>query len=83
MSPDLRSRDAWASCPHPKTGEKLPDVIESTCRRFTVCKTTANRREVFMAWRRRPKPEMADLVGTYATPEQARDACQRYAEAKG
>lgn len=83
MSPDLRSRDAWSSASHPKTGEKLADVIESTCRRFTICKTSAGRRELFMAWRRRPKPDMPDLVGSYPSPDAARDACQRYAEVKG
>ena len=83
MSPNLRSRDAWTAATHSKTGEKLADVIESTCRRFTICKTVAGKRQLFMAWRRRPKPEVADLVGGYASPDEARDACQRYAEVKG
>jgi hypothetical protein len=35
---------------------------------------------VFLVWRRRERPYMADLVGSYRTPEAARDACQRHAD---
>jgi hypothetical protein len=80
MSPDLRSRDAWQSALSPKTGEKLTDVIESTCRRYTICRSELGKREWFHAWRRNPKPHAPDLVGAYHTPDAARDACQRHLE---
>lgn len=83
MSLNLRSRDAWTVATSPKTGEKLPDVIESTSKDFTICKSLVGKRERFLAWRRRPKPEMADLVGVYDNPDQARDACERYAAKEG
>jgi hypothetical protein len=81
MSLDLRSREAWTAAVSPKTGEKITDVIESTCKRYTICRNELGKHgEVFLVWRRRERPYMADLVGSYRTPEAARDACQRHAD---
>jgi hypothetical protein len=58
----------------------LTDVIESSCRRYTICRNQLGKREWFLAWRRQPKPDAPYLVGAYHTPEAARDACQRHLE---
>jgi hypothetical protein len=82
MSPDLRTREAWAQAVSPKTGEKITDVIESTCKRYTICRNLIGKleRELFLVWRRRPKWQAPDLIGGYPTAEAARDACQRHAD---
>lgn len=85
MNPNLRSRESWKVAISKRTGEPSSDVIESCCERFTINRAEMQnpRREIFIAWRRRTPPDVADLIGGYATADLARDACHRYAEAKG
>jgi hypothetical protein len=81
---NLRSREAWTIARHPKTGEPVKDVIASSCGRFTICESWADKRKVYVAWRGKTGPTTSpDLVGGYWSPDEARDACQRWAEAKG
>lgn len=79
--PNLRHRDQWRPAVHPKTGEKLEDVIETLDGLFTINRTwggtPAARRQLFMVWRRRPKPETADYIGAYPDGDAARDAAAR------
>jgi hypothetical protein len=82
--PDLRSRDQWRTAVHPKTGEKVEDVIETIDGLFTICKTWRGAKEtstrIFLVWRRRPRPAAADFIGGYDDPDTARDAAARYLE---
>ena len=81
---NLRSKDAWSTAKSKRTGEPLADVIQSNCDRFTINRSTVSHgREVFIAWRKRQPPSAPDLIGGYASPELARDACQRYSEKHG
>ena len=75
---NLRSRESWRSFVNPKTGEPAKDVIEDLEARFTICESFSMNRKVYVAWFRRPKPLMADLIGGYESADLARDACARY-----
>jgi hypothetical protein len=77
---NLRSRESWRSFVNPKTGEPAKDVIESLDQAFTICESKSMGTKVYVAWFRRPKPQMADIVGGYQSADLARDACARYAE---
>lgn len=81
--PNLRAKNQWRAA-RDKAGEPAQDVIESLCGTFTICRSVVRRNgamaEIFLAWRRRPRPETADLVGSYLTADEARDAVARYWE---